>query len=358
MDRKLLKFSLVCVTGVLVLSANPKPAKAFDEPVAGYTYDKVLTINNSSGSNINLSTLSSDNTPVPGFSNIGIANVDTNLLIRKGPGENEKVLGKLPRHAGCSILDTSGEWTKISSGKVTGYVKSEYLITGSAASQMALKVGNLLAKANEDGLRVRKSASVDSDILDTVAKGEDLLVLDSLVVNYGEDHNKWVKVSLDGDDSENGTVGYVAKEYVDIAYELKKAVSLEELEFGSGVSSLRANLVNTAKKYLGNPYVWGGTNLTNGVDCSGFTRGIYSKFGYYLPRVSRDQAVSGTKISSSQLKPGDLVFYGNNSSGYIDHVAMYIGDGRIIHASNPRDGIKISNLYYRQPIKCARFINE
>jgi hypothetical protein len=297
---------------------------------------------------------------MPGFTNIGIADVSTNLLIRSGPGEDHKILGKLPKDGGCDILkeDDGSGWTKVKSGKVTGYAKTEYLITGTKASQLAKKIGNYIATANTDGLRVRKDPSVDSEVLDQVAQGEELIVLDNMVVSYGEEHNKWVKVSLDSDDSEEGTVGYVAKEFVNLSYQLKKAVSIDEMELGTGVSSLRASLISKAKQYLGNPYVYGGTSLNNGIDCSGFTQAIYAKFGYYLPRVSRDQARSGSRISTSSLKPGDLVFYGNNSSGYISHVAMYIGNGQVIHASNHRDGIKISNLYYRQPVKCVRFIND
>jgi len=299
---------------------------------------------------------------MPGFTNIGIADVATNLMIRSGPGEGKKILGKLPKDGGCDILesDDGSGWTKISSGKITGYVKTEYLITGSKATELAKKVGNYVAVANtktkENSLNVRKDASIDSEVVDQIAYGEELLVLDAMVVSYGEEYNKWVQVSLDGDDSENGDIGYVAKEYVDLSYSLKKAVSIEELDFGTGVSSLRANLVNYAKQFLGNRYEWGGTSLNNGVDCSGFTMRVYEKYGQYIPRNSRSQAGSGNTISSSKLKPGDLVFYGK--SGYISHVAIYIGNSKVIHASNKRDGIKISNMYYRQPIKCVRYINE
>ena len=158
----------------------------------------------------------------------------------------------------------------------------------------------------------------------------------------------WVKVKIDADE------GYVARQYIDLSYQLEKAVSVDEL--AAGVSGIRAQMVAYAKQFLGNPYVWGGTSLTNGTDCSGFTMGIYAKYGYYLPRVSRSQAYSGTSVNSSNLKPGDLVFYGSGS--YINHVAMYIGNGQVIHASNPRTGIKISNMYYRSPIRMVRIIND
>jgi hypothetical protein len=170
------------------------------------------------------------------------------------------------------------------------------------------------------------------------------------------EHGKWVKVSLDSDDSEDGTIAYVAKEYVDLSFQLIKAVSMQELQFGAGVSSTRVNLVTLAKKYLGEAYVWGGTRLGVGVDCSGYTQALYRELGIYIPRTSREQARGGSSVSANSLKPGDLVFYG--SSSYINHVAMYIGNGMVIHASNRRDGIKISNMYYRSPVKCARYIND
>lgn len=357
MNKMLLKFSLVCVTGAMIaLSANPSPVFAKEEGVAGFTHDKLT----GSPETNNFATMSFtiNSIPMPGFTNIGIADVDTNLLIRSGPGEDKKILGKLPKDGGCDILesDNGSGWTKISSGKVTGYVKTNYLITGPRATELAKEVGNYVAVANKSGLNVRKNPSVDSEVIDQVASGEELIVLDSMVVNYGEEYNKWVKVSLDSDDSENGEVGYVAKEFVDLSYSLKKAVSVEEMEFGSGVSSMRARLVNYAKQFLGNPYVWGGNSLNHGVDCSGFTQEIYEDFGYYISRVSRDQARGGDTISTSRLKPGDLVFYGH--SGYISHVAIYMGNGRVIHASNRRDGIKTSDLFYRQPIKCVRYIND
>lgn len=358
MNQKLLKFSLVCASGALFLAANPKTAFAFEEPVAGFTYDKLNNSTEDNGDNaISISSLL--NYPIPGFTNLGIVNVETNLMVRSGPGTDYKIVGKIPKDGGCEIIeeDDGSGWTKITSGKVTGYVKSEYLITGPEASKLALKVGNYIAKSNANGsLRVRKEPSTDSEILDVIGKGEELLVLDSIVNTDGEDHNKWVKVSLDSDDSSEGTVAYVAKEYVDISFALKKAFTLEELEYGSGVSSTRANMINYAKQFLGNRYVYGGNSLTNGIDCSAFVMKIYAKYGYSIPRNSRSQAASGTKISASKLKPGDLVFYGK--SGYINHVAMYIGNNKVIHASNKRDGIKISNMNYRTPLKYVRYIND
>lgn len=356
MNKRLLRFSLACVTGTLIFTAAPKTAMAYEEGVAGFTYDKPVSISNNDGG-ASISSLSTYEIPIPGFTNIGIANVDTNLMVRSGPGENEKPVGKLPKNGGCEILEESKNgWTKIKSGKVTGYVKSDYLITGTKAIQLAKEVGRYVATANTSGLNVRALPSTDAAILDQVALGEELIVLDSKVFTDDKEHGKWVKISLDSDDSEDGTEAYVAKEFVNLSFSLTKAVSIEELQNESGASSTRLKLVELAKNYLGGRYVWGGTTLGVGVDCSGFTQALYRKLGYSIPRDSRSQARGGMTISSNNLKPGDLVFYG--SSSYINHVAMYIGNGRVIHASNRRDGIKISNLRYRTPVKCVRYLRE
>lgn len=360
---KLLKLSLACIAGTIILNANPRSAAAtaYEEAVAGYVYDKDSgCIDGTTNESITI-TLSVSDIPIPGFKDIGIANVDTNLLIRSGPGEDYKIIGKLPKNAGCDMLEESKDgWTKISAktslGKtLEGYVKSDYLITGAEAIQLAREVGYYVATANTEGLRVRAAASTNSEIIDLIAKGEELLVIDSRVISTDDDQFRiWVKVSLDSD-TEEGSVGYVYKDYVDLSFKLIRALSQEEIQYGAGVSQTRINLVKYAKEHLGEAYVWGGTRLGRGVDCSGFTQALYRLIGYSIPRTSRSQASGGTKISSSDLKPGDLVFYG--SSSYINHVAMYIGNNQVIHASNRRDGIKISNMYYRKPVKFVRYIN-
>ena len=365
MYNKLLKFSLIAITGVLFSSTISTSAMATEHAVAGFTYDKTGIEISPTANNTDITSLSSDSTPIPGFNNIGIADVETNLLIRKEPNEGGDILGKMPKNAGCEILEpNSNGWTKVKSGKVTGYVKSEYLIIGQEASELALTIANHIAVFNGDGnLRVRKDPSVPNDpnenVIDSIAPGEEILVLDPLVCTYGQEINKWVKVSLDGDDSENGTVGYVAKEYVDLSYILPHAYTLEELSVGTDASPTAVKIVTYAKKYLGYRYLWGGSGISRlennkGVDCSGFVQAIYSEYGYSLPRTSREQANRGTSVSSNNLKAGDLVFYGSKS--YINHVAIYIGNGRIIHASNKRDGVKISNVFYRTPVKCVRII--
>jgi uncharacterized protein YgiM (DUF1202 family) len=341
-SSKFLKISTLCIAGTILFTLNTKDASAEsvvgERAVAGVTMtlEEYYATTDATQTEI---TLAADYD----YKNLGIANVDNHLNIRKEPGEDKEVVGKLPKDAGCTILniDENG-WAKIKSGKVTGYVKSSFLITGDKAIELAKKVGSLVATVNTTTLNVRSDASLLAEVVTSVPIDEELDVL--------EVYPEWLKVVIDSDE------GYIARQYVDLSYELKKAVFNEELDSSNGVSSTRASMVSYAKQFLGNPYVWGGTSLTSGVDCSGFTKGIYSKFGYGLPRVSRDQANSGTSINSSNVQPGDLVFYGSGS--YINHVAMYIGNGQVIHASNPRTGIKISNMFYRNPVKVVRVLND
>ena len=132
---------------------------------------------------------------------------------------------------------------------------------------------------------------------------------------------------------------------------------MSELLYGQDVSDLRVDIAEYAKQFLGNPYVYGGSSLTNGADCSGFVMSIYKHFGIKLSHSASAQAGEGTKISASELKPGDLVFYAD-SSGHINHVALYIGGGKVIHASSPTTGIKISNYKYRTPVKYVSILRD
>ena len=153
-----------------------------------------------------------------------------------------------------------------------------------------------------------------------------------------------MKISIDGEDA------YVSQDYVTVEEKLDTAITMTELLYGQGVSDVRVDLVEYAKQFIGNPYVWGGTSLTKGADCSGFVLSVFKKYGITLSHSSRAQANEGTKISASELKPGDLVFYGNGK-GNINHVAIYIGGGQVIHASSPKTGIKISSYKYRTPVE-------
>lgn len=160
----------------------------------------------------------------------------------------------------------------------------------------------------------------------------------------------WVRVYLDDQEV------FVSAEYVEVSAELGTAITMTELFYGQGVSDVRVDVCQYAKEFLGNPYVWGGTSLTKGADCSGFVLSVFKKYGISLPHSSVAQAGSGTAIKVSEAQPGDLIFYGNGKR--INHVAIYIGGGQVIHASNPKTGIRISNVSYRSPVKAVRVLHD
>ncbi|MEG2427071.1 MAG: C40 family peptidase, partial [Clostridium sp.] len=235
----------------------------------------------------------------------------------------------------------------------------------------------LMAIVSTDRLNARTEPKTDAPIWTQVSNSERYIVLKQL--------DGWVEIELDS------TSAYVATDFVDVRYALNEAIKFtptpvveEKVEApakkgttskgttGKGTSnkggvgktpgtaagsSKRSQIVNYAEQFLGNPYVWGGTSLTNGTDCSGFTMSVMGHFGIGLPHQSGSQAGCGKSISSSEMRPGDLLFY-TNSGGSINHVSMYIGNGQVIHASNARDGIKISTWNYRTPAKIVNVIGD
>lgn len=279
-----------------------------------------------------------------GYTNIGIADVESgNLNVRAEAGTGAKLVGKMPKNAACEVLDTTEDgWAHIKSGEVEGYVSRDYLLTGPDARVKAKELIRTVAVAETDGLNVREQPNTSSAVMTQILKGEELEYVESL-------SDGWVKVSIDGEDA------YVSEEFVTIKDSLDTAVTMTELLYGQGVSDVRVELCEYAKQFVGNPYVWGGTSLTKGADCSGFVLSVFKKYGVNLSHSSRAQANEGTKIKISDVKPGDLIFYGNGS-GTINHVAIYIGGGQIVHASSPKTGIKISKYNYRTPVKAVSIL--
>lgn len=278
-----------------------------------------------------------------GYSELGIVSVSEGKVnIRESASMDGKIVGKIGRDAGCDILGEEGDWLHIRSGKVEGYIKSEYVLTGSSALEKASTLLKPIADVNTEGLKVRTEPNTECEVLDTVGSGQRFDVLEEL--------DEWVKISLDGEE------GYLFKEYVDVGAKLDEALTISEVRYGAGVSDVRIALCEYAKQFVGNSYVWGGTSLTKGADCSGFVLSVFKKYGVSLTHSSRAQANSGTAVSLSELKPGDLVFYGNGSG--INHVAIYIGGGQVVHASSPRVGITISNMYYRTPVRARRILQD
>lgn len=277
-----------------------------------------------------------------GYTNLGIAQVDNHLNVRDKAGEDGSLVGKMTKNAACEILSVNGEWAHIKSGKVEGYVHTDYLLMDDMAKKKAEEVAYTVATVTTETLKVREQPSTDCPVITLVAQEERLEVVE-------QKPEGWVKIMLDDEEA------YVSADYVVVDQELETAVTMKELLYGGGISNTRIDLCQYAKQFVGNPYVWGGTSLTNGADCSGFVQSVFKKFGVSLPRSSREQVNVGTKVSLADAQPGDLIFYAKG--GTINHVALYIGNGQVVHASSPKTGIKISNATYRTPTAVKRVLS-
>ena len=297
---------------------------------------------------------------IDGYTNLGISNVTSYLNVRKGPGTNNKVVGKMPGYSVCEILSEEDGWYKIKSGNVTGYVSKEFILTGYEANVKAKDKMTEVLVVKCDKLNVREEPSTDCSVSTKVSVGEHLDIVEP-------EKNGWYKASI------NGLVGYVSAEYVEVVYTLPTAVEVVEVQVtqpssSSSSSSSKPNysnldptvsqtakdLINTAMQYLGCPYVYGGNSLTKGIDCSGFVKQIFAKYGYTVPRTSKEYPNVGTKVPLNQIKPGDILIYKYGSR--IGHVAIYIGNGQIIHAANDKQGVCIGNAYFIQPYMAVRVI--
>ena len=274
---------------------------------------------------------------------------------------DDNVIGKLTSKAAGDIIETLDGWYKIKSGTVTGYIAAdpELIATGQEAKDLAMQNATQMAIITTDVLNVRVEPNTDSKIWTQIVKDERYPVVDQ--------QDGWVQIDLGSVDTEDGSQDGDEKAYistrdnnVEVRYALNEAIKFTPAKDsssgassdGSGSStkqSRRSQLVNYALQFVGNRYVWGGTSLTNGVDCSGFTMRVMEKFGVSLPHYSGSQAQMGKKVTSATMKPGDLIFYAG-SNGKVNHVAIYIGNGRIVHAASRRSGIKTSSCNYRTPV--------
>lgn len=285
------------------------------------------------------------------YENIVVAAPDGGFInIRKDPEDKgiDNICGKFTKGCGAELLDTvensSGTWYKIKSGAVTGYVKAEYCLTGQRAKDTAVDYAVLTAFIKVDSLNVRSEPSLEGKAWTSVTKNQAYSVIGQT--------DGWVELELDnsdGDDANERAFVSTRDNNVEVRYGLPEATEYyPAVEAANAAAAYRNQIINYACQFIGNPYVWGGTSLTRGADCSGFTQSVMAHFGISLPRVSRDQAKCGTKVSSSEMKPGDLVFYANGG-GTINHVGIYIGNGQIVNAASRRSGIKISRWNYRTP---------
>lgn len=331
----------------------------------------------------NIETELADQRDEQDFSNLVIAQVSNYVNVRSLPSEDGDVVGKLYDKSVGTFVEEKDGWYKISSGNCTGYVKAEYCVTGERANDLAKEVGTTYAIVNTTTLKVRQDASTDSSVLGLVPLAEELIVVEEL--------DGWVKIAIEEGD------GYVSRDYVDLRTDFVHAESKEEEEArlekerreaeealaaaeaaqarraaaetksqnttnnqakaeaavaiarSSNGSDMGKAVVDYACQFVGNPYVYGGTSLTNGADCSGFVMSVYQNFGVSLPHSSSAQRSKGYDVGGLEnAQPGDIICY----SG---HVAIYVGNGKIVHASTSKTGIIVSdNVNYRKVLSVRR----
>lgn len=343
-----------------------------------------------------------------------IAQVNNYLYVRATPDMSGEVEGKMYSNAVGTQIGQEDDWIQVTSGTVTGYVNSAYVKTGNEARALADEVGVHLATVNTTTLKVRMEPTTEAKVLGLVPDGDVLTVSEStegwvkVTVEEGEGYVSTDYVSLEVKnevaeskeeeearlqrEEEERLAAQAAAEAARRAEEAAKkqatqqqtpktqstpsqstsqnsasgstsstkpqtgataqsgTTSSGQTSNSQSNSNLGAQIAAYAQQFIGNPYVYGGTSLTNGADCSGFVQSVYKNFGISLPRTSGAQGACGTDVGGiGNAKAGDLVWY----SG---HIGIYIGNGQIVHASSAKTGIKISNASYRTILSVRRIV--
>lgn len=277
------------------------------------------------------------------YTNMFIASkVNTYLNVRNQPTTDGTIIGKLTKYSGGELIEDLGNgWWHISSGGIDGYIWSENCVTGDEAKEVALEHCMQMVEVTTDKLNVRSGPGLEYDVWTTLNANEKQVV--------EEKDGDWLKIAF------NSTYGYINADYVKTGFYLVEAVPWSSI---SDCSPTRQQILTFGEQYLGTPYVYGGTSLTGGIDCSSFVQQCYASAGFSLPRTSREQATKGTQISLDQAKPGDLLFYAD-ASGTIDHVVMYLGDGKILHAALSLGQVTISKYNYStEPVRVVNIIGD
>ncbi len=299
------------------------------------------------------------------YIDLAFANVDGYTYIREEPTSDSKWIGKMYNKNAATILGVKDNWLEIKSGSVQGYVESKYLITGIEAHVMGESVGSELVTINIDNLNIRKSIGTDSSVIGTVEKG-------TVLLKTGCSIEGWCPVEY------RGERGYISEKYVlsetvyayaeskeeeqkriqeyeQLLEKNKQAIEPEAQEafMQELIKSSNANsgekVIEYAKQFIGNPYVWGGTDLNHGADCSGFIQSVYKNFDIKLPRTSLEQRSAGYEVAYEDAQLGDIICYNG-------HVGLYVGDDKILNAIGKNKGIGITSALYKQVLSVRRVI--
>ncbi|MCM1259067.1 MAG: NlpC/P60 family protein [Roseburia sp.] len=396
MKQRKIKLAMLCITAALLTTANAISASASElkynketkaQPAEGQQkvklYAGISAVTVQAAEVYQPELESGEASQEETEQELAVAQVDSYINVRSQPSTDGEIVGKLYNDSVGEIIaeETEGEWLLIRSGNVEGYVKAEYVLRGEEGQAKADEVGKRYAKVTAVTLRVREEATTESDTVTLLPEEEVLPVQEEL--------EGWAKVS-----TEEGE-GYISTEHAEIYTEYKVAESKEEEEArlrreeeerlaaraaaraqaeraasgtkkgaapaqssggqgtgsqNTGNASLGANIVNYALKFVGNPYVYGGTSLTGGADCSGFVQSVFRNFGITLPRTSGEQAQCGINVGGIEnARQGDLVCY-------TGHIGIYIGNGQIVHAASEKTGIRVSNASYRPIISVRRIV--
>ena len=409
MKQRSRKLACLCIATALIAAANTKPVKADERNKQEETVTESHALHIGAAAfamesaQIGVEEFQKEEKqekPQPdepeALPELAVAQVDSYINVRSQPGLDGEIVGKLYNDSVGEIVKEEGEWLQISSGTVQGYIKAEYALRGEEGAAKAEEVGERRAKVEAVTLRLREEATTESETLGLLPQAEELLV--------EEEAEGWIKVTTQEQEG-----GYVSADHVEVytihpvaeskeeeearlaAMEAENAqnidrqetqaqTAVEELKqqnlesFGDGETIVQkeekkavhrteqkeevkapsggigTQIADYALQFVGNPYVYGGTSLTNGADCSGFVMSVYAHFGIGLPRTSGEQGQCGTNVGGIEnALPGDLVSY----SG---HIGIYIGNGQIVHASTEKTGIKISNASYRPILSVRRIV--
>lgn len=300
------------------------------------------------------------------YSDMAFANVSDYAYIRSAPDETSDWVGKLYKDGAATVIETTETWTKVQSGNVTGFMPTEQLYTGGAAKEYAQQAGERIAKVTATVLNVRDGQGTHANILTQI-------LLDQEYTITGDPVSGWYPLQV-GDIS-----GWVCGDYITTSDNFSYAESKEEEEArlareAEEAAAIKAEeeaqaqaqavqetvsqattqqaasgqaVVDYACQFIGNPYVWGGTSLTQGADCSGFVQSVYQHFGISLPRTTWDMESAGYEVTYENALPGDIILYDG-------HVGLYMGDGTIVNAIDEAHGIGISNATFTNIITIRR----